>query len=190
LRIGGFRKEMILRENPCVSDGLLFRKRYRIPSTRYPGWDYRWAGAYSVTICTRGRMRCLGDVMDGEVFLSPVGEVVAEEWLKIPGHQPRVHLDEWIIMPDHMHGILIVHGETEGGPRDVKHLRSQSLGAVIGRFKADATKRIWWTLKRRDFAWQNRFHDVILRTPADLERVRSYIRDNPGNWSPSTPTDP
>jgi putative transposase len=166
-----------------MSDDLLFRKRYRIPSARYPGWDYRWAGVYSVTICTRGRIRCLGDVVEGQVDLSPLGVVVAEEWLKIPRHHPRVHLDEWIIMPDHMHGILIFHDKTTDQRPDTSCPRAQSLGTVIGQFKSDVTKRIWWNLKRPEFAWQPRFHDVILRKPADLERLRAYIRDNPARWS-------
>ncbi|HEX4962954.1 MAG TPA: transposase, partial [Thermoanaerobaculia bacterium] len=154
-------------------------------SARHPAWDYRWAGVYSVTICTRERVRCMGEVADGEVFLSSIGEAVAEEWLKIPRQRPRVQLDEWIVMPDHMHGILIFHGKApEGEPRDSKHLRPQSLGAVIGRFKSEATKRIWWVLRRPDFAWQTRFHDVILRTQEDLERVRAYIRGNPARWTP------
>jgi len=168
-----------------MSDDLLFRKRYRIPSTRYPDWDYRWAGAYSVTICTRGRMRCLGDVVEGEVSLSPIGAIVADEWLKIPVRQARVALDEWIVMPDHMHGILIFQGIPPANPpKDSKRLLSQSLGAAIGGFKSEATKRIWWNLKRRDFDWQTRFHDVILRTQDELERMRAYIRGNPARWSP------
>jgi REP-associated tyrosine transposase len=168
-----------------MSDELLFRKRYRVPSTRRTGWDYRWAGAYSVTICTRERMRCLGDVVDGEVSLSPVGAVVAEEWLKIPRRQPRVILDEWIVMPDHMHGILIFQGSAPKDPiRNSKLLRPQSLGAAIGGFKSEATKRIWWNLKRTDFDWQERFHDVILKTQEDLERMRTYIRGNPARWIP------
>jgi putative transposase len=168
-----------------MSDELLFGKRYRIPSARLSGWDYRWAGAYSVTICTRERMRCLGDVVDGEVCLSPIGLVVAEEWLKIPRRQPHVLLDEWIVMPDHMHGILIFQGNTPtASPKDSKLLRPQSLGAAIGGFKSEATKRIWWNLKHSDFAWQTRFHDVILKTSEDLERMRAYIRGNPARWIP------
>ncbi len=167
-----------------MTDDLLFRKRYRIPSARYPGWDYRWAGAYSVTICTRGRVRCLGSVEDGEAILSLAGKIVAEEWLKIPGSHPRATLDAWVVMPDHMHGILIFQGDPEDRSRDSKYLQSQSLGTVVGRFKAEATKRIRGPLRQSDFAWQPRFHDVVLRTPADLERVRAYIRDNPKNWVP------
>jgi REP element-mobilizing transposase RayT len=160
----------------AMPDELLFRKRYRISSARHPAWDYRWAGAYSVTICTRGRMRCLGEVVDGEVSLSPIGAVVAEEWLKIPHRQPRVLLDEWIVMPDHMHGILIFQGSAPSAPPDSKRLRSQSLGAAIGGFKSEATKRIWWNLKRTDFNWQTRFHDVILKTPEDLDHMSTLRR--------------
>jgi putative transposase len=168
-----------------MPEDMLFRRRYRIPSARRPGWDYRWEGVYSVTICTRGRMHCLGDIADGRVSLSPLGRVVAEEWQEIPRQNPRVVLDEWIVMPDHMHGILIFQGSApQDGSRDSKYLRSQSLGAVIGHFKSEVTKRIWWNLKRRDFAWQDRFWDHILHTPADLERVRTYIRQNPTNWQP------
>jgi REP element-mobilizing transposase RayT len=168
-----------------MADDLRFRGRFRIPSARYPGWDYRWAGVYSVTICTHGRVRCLGEVVDGQVSLSPLGSVVAEEWLKIPHHHPRVKLDEWIVMPDHMHGILIFHGSIPvDGHRDSKYLKSQSLGAVIGKFKGDATKRIWWNLRQRAFRWQPRFHDDIVRNPTQLANLRAYIRDNPKRWEP------
>ena len=130
-------------------------------------------------------MRCLGEVVDGQVFHSRIGAVVAEEWLKIPTHYPRVHLDEWIVMPDHVHGILIFQGQsTTETKQGSKHLRPGSLGAAIGTFKSDATKRIWRNLKNLDFAWQPRFHDVIVHTPEDLERVRAYIRENPKRWKP------
>jgi len=113
--------------------------------------------------------------------------VVAEEWQKIPRRQPRVVLDEWIVMPDHMHGILIFHGNTPmDAPKDSKLLRPQSLGAAIGGFKSEATKRIWWNLKHTDFDWQTRFHDVVLRSQEDLERMRAYIRGNPARWIPGT----
>ncbi|HKI02948.1 MAG TPA: transposase [Thermoanaerobaculia bacterium] len=158
-----------------MPDDILFRRRYRIPSARLPGWDYRWAGVYHVTICTQGRMQCLGDVVDGKVSLSPIGKVVAEKWLKIPTYHPQIALDEWIVMPDHMHGILIFQGPMQ---------ENESLDIVIGRFKAACTKRIWRHFNRRDFDWQERFYDNILRDLADLERVRAYIRNNPANWKP------
>jgi putative transposase len=159
-----------------VSSSRLFRNRYRVPSARLPGWDYRWAGVYSVTICTHNRDRCLGDVVEGEVELSPLGEVTAEEWQQIPGSFARVSLDEWIIMPDHLHGILVF--QPPRGPK------GPALGTVVGQFKSAVTRRIRWDLKRREFAWQERFHDTIVRDEAALEKIRAYIRDNPARWKP------
>ncbi|HEX6899104.1 MAG TPA: transposase [Thermoanaerobaculia bacterium] len=162
-----------------MPDDLLFRNRYRIPSARLVSWDYRWAGGYYVTICTLGRVHWFGEVVDGEVLLSRIGEVIALEWLKIPRSHPRVILDEWIVMPDHLHGILIFRGmpERDSGPL------AQSLGSAMGQFKSKATKRIWGDLRQPEFDWQERFHDTILRDQEDLDRVRAYIRDNPRRWS-------
>lgn len=160
---------------------LLFRNRFRVPSTRLRGWDYRWAGIYAVTICVQGRVCCLGEVVEADVALSPFGVIVAEEWLAIPHTHPQVALDEWIVMPDHVHGILIFQGEDRPVPQD--GLPAGSLGAVVGQFKKRATKRI--RLRRRpEFSWQDRFFDQILRNNEDLELYRAYIRENPGRWRP------
>jgi REP element-mobilizing transposase RayT len=168
-----------------MSDDILFKNRYRIPSARLRCWDYRWAGVYSVTICTEGRVCCLGEIVDGQVSLSRIGKVVAQEWRKIPRHHPRVRLDESIVMPNHMHGILAFDGDPrEEREHDTKHLLSESLGAVVGHFKSRVTKRAWWNLKEASFAWQPRFFDVIVRDPAALDRARAYIRDNPKRWNP------
>jgi putative transposase len=124
----------------------------------------------------------------GQVVLSPEGRVVAEEWRKIPRAFPHVLLDEWIIMPDHMHGILVFQNQPaqEQNPENAGHLTSLSLGATVNQFKSKSTKRIRTDLKRTAFAWQTRFHDSILREPADLERLRAYIRANPSRWEANT----
>jgi putative transposase len=140
-----------------------------------------------VTICSRGRVCWFGEIVDGQVALSPEGRVAAEEWQKIPRNCPHVILDEWIVMPDHMHGILVFQNPSaqEKSPEEASRLLAQSLGAVVGQFKAKATKRLRTDLKRSQFAWQPRFHDTILREPADLARVRAYIRANPSRWKPN-----
>jgi putative transposase len=158
---------------------LLFRNRYRIPSARLQGWDYRWPGAYAVTICVKERVCCLGEVVDTDVALSPFGVIVAEEWLAIPGIHPQVMLDEWIIMPDHLHGILIFQGEHR--PFSQEGLTAGSLGAVVGQFKQRTTKRIR-ARRRPEFTWQERFFDQILRDDDAVERYRVYIRENPLRW--------
>ena len=158
---------------------LLFRNRYRVPSARLRGWDYRWPGAYAVTICVRERVCCLGEVVETDVALSPFGVIVAEEWSAIPRIHPQVALDEWIIMPDHLHGILILQGEP--GPSSRKGLTAGSLGAVVGQFKERTTKRIR-AQRRPEFAWLERFFDQILRDDDAVERYRVYIRENPLRW--------
>ncbi len=150
----------------------LFRKRYRIPSARLKAWDYRRPGMYFVTICTWGRDRCLGEVIGGQVEASVYGEIVAREWQRIPERQPRVDLDTWIVMPDHLHGILMLKPTPEQS--------AHSLGMIVGEFKSKATKAIRMS-GYRDFDWQERFNDYI-RNLEELERIRIYILQNPQRW--------
>jgi REP element-mobilizing transposase RayT len=96
-----------------------YKNRYRVPSARLVGWDYRQAGAYAVTICTRHRHGCLSEIVDGQVVLSPIGEIVAQEWLRIPRLRPTVTLDTWIIMPDHLHGILMLASPPVSAAQDL-----------------------------------------------------------------------
>ena len=166
-----------------MSDDLRFRNRYRIPSARLASWDYRWTGVYHVTICTLGRIGWFGEITGGRMTLSREGDWVAREWSNIPQIGPYVLLDEWIVMPDHLHGILIFTNRPKPEPREEEAEQLPlSLGEVIAQFKSRATKAIRWDLQRRRFAWQERYHDTILREPADLERVREYIRTNPMRW--------
>jgi REP element-mobilizing transposase RayT len=143
------------------------------------GWDYRSPGVYAVTICVKERVCCLGEVVETDVALSSFGRIVAEEWSAIPGIHPYVTLDEWIIMPDHLHGILILQGEDR--PFLQEGLTAGSLGAVVGQFKQRTTKRIR-ARRRPEFGWQERFFDQILRDDDALERYRVYIRENPLRW--------
>jgi REP element-mobilizing transposase RayT len=85
-----------------------FKDRYRIESARLPGWDYAAAGCYVVTVCTQQRRHFFGEVVDGEMELSPIGEIVADEWLHTAHVRPYISLDAWIVMPNHIHGILII----------------------------------------------------------------------------------
>jgi putative transposase len=118
--------------------------------------------------------------------LSREGRVVAEEWRKVPRICLHAILDEWIVMPDHMHGILVFQGRPmeKQSQDETSRLLSQSLGSVVGQFKSKATKRIRMDLKQPTFTWEPRFHDTLLREPADLERLRAYIRENPSRWKP------
>jgi putative transposase len=183
-----------------------FKGRYRIESTRLRGWDYASAGAYFVTICTKDRAPFFGDVVGGDVVLSPIGQIVADEWQKTPQIRPYVSLDEWVVMPNHLHGIIIITVETprrgvstRGVPTpgvstggvptpgvstamgSKSRLQAGSLGAIIGQIKSTCTKRIQ-AAGFTDFAWQTRFYDHIVRDKPSLQRIREYIAGNPARW--------
>jgi len=85
-----------------------FKDKYRIQSTRMPGWDYSRGGKYYVTICTRNRVCYFGDVINGEMRLNEIGKIVNDFWLKIPEHFEDTYLDEHIVMPNHIHGIVVM----------------------------------------------------------------------------------
>ena len=87
-----------------------FRNTYRIPSARWQNWDYRWAGAYFITICTGNREHYFGEIADGNMHLSGVGILADVFWYEIKNHATNVELGEFVVMPNHIHGILILNG--------------------------------------------------------------------------------
>jgi len=173
----------------------LFAGKYRADSTRLPGWDYAQAGYYLVTICTKDRVCWFGDICDGEMRLSETGEIVADEWQKTARVRANVKLDEWVIMPNHIHGIVVIMGgcginwrrDVARNVSTMENVMSKisptpgSLSAVIRSFKSAATKRIR-EMGFRNFAWQSRFYDHIIRDERSLNQIRQYIVSNPKNW--------
>lgn len=166
----------------------LYKNKYRIESTRLKGWDYTNSGIYYVTICTGNMTNFFGNVKNGEIFLSKPGKIVDEEWLNTAVLRSNVILDEYVIMPNHFHGIIALEKITtlaspETSQRDVctrQHLSANSLGSIINQFKGKCTKRI--NESANNFHWKERFHDRIIRNETELNNVREYIRYNPSKW--------
>ncbi|MDH3503539.1 MAG: transposase [Nitrospirota bacterium] len=159
--------------------------RYRSQSIRLPWWDYSQAGWYFVTICTDDRQCVLGEIVDGAVSLSPTGLIVEEEWRRTATVRKQVELDEFVVMPNHLHGILVINvGAGKTSRRDVStksRLTAHSLGAIIGQFKSVCTKRIRGA-GFPQFAWQARFYEHIIRDESSLGNICQYIVDNPAKW--------
>ncbi len=167
-------------------------RRHHRRSIRLAGWDYRTSAAYFVTICTHER-ECL--------FLDRVwGNIAETSWLNLAQTASRVLLDEWIVMPNHVHGILILteiadapvapfnwrHApplpETE--PRPFANAPAGSLGAIIRSYKAAVTRRINHLCHTRGHKrWQRGYYERIVRDQTELERIRTYIRQNPSRWA-------
>lgn len=183
----------------------LFRNKYRSASTRLKNWDYRNAGAYFITICCKDRECFFGEVKNEEMQLNEIGKMAEKYWLEIPGHFKNVRLGEFVIMPNHMHGILILNGESGGGVVETLQCnvstetitttnhgdtnpfmsdispKPGSVSTIIRSYKSVCTKNInqQHTL---DFAWQPRFHDHVIRNHMEYSRIENYIIYNPKNW--------
>lgn len=147
----------------------LYANRYRVDSARLASWDYSNPGWYFVTFCTRNRRQCLSTISEGEVRLTSIGEIVREEWTRTPLVRPEAALGSFVVMPDHLHGLIYLK---DG---------AKALGIAINQVKSIATKRIRAAIDP-DFRWQARFYDRIVRDLDELVRIDDYIRANPGAW--------
>jgi REP element-mobilizing transposase RayT len=160
----------------------LYKDRYRVETTRLKGWNCSSTGYYFVTVCTKEKECLLGEVVNGEIRLSRSGEIVAEEWQKTEQIRDNVTLNEWIIMPNHLHGVLIIeHSDVETTRRVVSTLKPNSLGSIVGQFKSITTKRIRM-LGYSHFAWQSGFYDHIIRSERSLRKIQEYIINNSLKW--------
>lgn len=143
----------------------------RMNSIRLQGWDYRSTSAYFVTAAIWGRQPLLGSLRSGTVVLSDVGMIVAQCWSELSDHYPQLYLDEWVIMPDHFHGIVWIEIDTTG---------ATTLGNAVGSFKSASTRSIRLTIGNQGLrVWQRGYHDRIIRNADELGRIRQYIRNNP-----------
>ncbi len=173
----------------------LFKDKYRIESARLKGWDYRNAGCYFVTICTKNRGHYFGQILESEIHLSALGEIAACYWREIPKHHANVELDEFVIMPNHIHGIVVIckhtvvetfhgtslHGTSLQGMSAISP-KAGSLGVILRSYKSAVAR--WAGLNGyQHFAWQARFYDHIIRNNQSLYKIRQYILDNPINWT-------
>jgi REP element-mobilizing transposase RayT len=149
-------------------------------SIRLRGRDYSAPGTYLVTICTCSHL--FGRVQTGEMILSRFGKIAGECWTDLPNHLSHVRLDAFVVMPDHVHGIWVL-GRRSARASAIGRIGAGSLGAVVRSFKSSVTARINSECGARPGGiWQRNYFDQIIRSRADLNRVRRYIRDNPVRW--------
>lgn len=162
-------------------------------SIRLKGYDYTRAGVYFVTIVTQNRACLFGHIVAGEVRLNAFGQVVAETWQWLATQYDYVELDEWVVMPNHLHGIVVITdtGDGGGGSRTAPTViastapmvKRKPLGRLIGAFKTVSTKRInEYRGTSGVVVWQRNYYEHIIRDERSLNRVREYIAANPLRW--------
>jgi REP element-mobilizing transposase RayT len=143
-------------------------------SIRLKGYNYTNSGIYFVTICCYQRQHLFGSVNNGEMETNVIGQIVSNLWQKIPHHFLNVELDEFILMPDHLHGIIITSESTE----------KSSLANIVQNFKSVSSRKINRINKNYGMSiWQRNYYEKIVRTEQELENLRDYIQNNPANWT-------
>ena len=169
------------------------RKRNRLQ-----GYDYSSFGYYFVTICAKERYKFFGEVVHGTMILNKIGQIAHREWMQTARLRKNVRLDSFVVMPNHVHGILQIiscngmvcfgRGARPRAPTDkTNHTRAygklpaHSLGAIINNYKSAVTK--WCNENGHGhFHWQRNYHDHIIRDETALQKIREYIAMNPAKW--------
>jgi putative transposase len=172
--------------------------RHRRRSIRLKGYDYAQACAYFVTICTQDSECFFGDVVGG-MQMNDAGQMVCRIWNDLPVKYPGIEIDEFILMPNHFHGIVVIVGaplvgalpsgtvignnETRAGTRP-----APTLGDVVGAFKSITTQQYAYGVRQNNWPpfrgklWQRNYYEHVIRNEEEMERIRQYIVGNPAKW--------
>ena len=172
-------------------------------SIRLKGFDYSSAGAYFVTVCTQDRLCLFGEIADENMILNDVGQMIHAQWLEMAKRFEIIALDQSVVMPNHVHGILFLkcRGESCIRPDDKPKTSIQgehevrpygtlddSLGRILQAFKSITTNAYIRDGKQRDWPsfpgklWQRNYFERVIRNEKELNRIRDYIINNPLKW--------
>ena len=175
-----------------------YHNKYRIPSARLENWDYGANGAYFITICIKDRLHYFGEVANNNMLMNEAGQLAMQYWVEIPKHFSYVELGNFIIMPNHIHGILIINKtadyvrednsyvvvdappKTGGFAGDNSPMLNDNISRILRWYKGRSAFEIHKI--NNQFNWQPRFHDHIIRNAQSFEIIQNYIETNPQNW--------
>jgi len=176
-------------------------------SIRLKGYNYSEAGAYFVTICTQDKECLFGKIVEGKIIMNSAGEMIQKWWIELTNKFRNIQMDEFIIMPNHMHGIIFIVGAALCGRPDTMdgkyqktgqpcsseegqpHRVAPTLGGIMDWFKTMTTndyiacvKQYGWPRFNRKL-WQRNYYERIIRNEPELNKIREYIITNPLNWA-------
>jgi REP element-mobilizing transposase RayT len=186
-----------------------FQNKYRIPSARAQWWNYGNNAAYFVTICTQDRIHYFGKIAtEPQLIASELGQLAEKYWYEIPNQFPFVKLGAFVVMPNHIHGIVIIDKQDESDESGVLDLsddiqtrlivsqqQQQQTGGITGNFNPMLNENLpriirWYKGRcafemrkiKPGFKWQSRYHEHIIRNGEEYQRINDYIENNPLNW--------
>jgi putative transposase len=148
-------------------------------SIRLKGFDYSRSAVYFITICVQNRECLFGTIPQDRMLLNDAGKMVSAEWLTLPGRFPAIILDEFVVMPNHFHGIIYISPNSIENP---------TLGKIIGAFKSIVNNNYIDGVKNQGWApfdkrlWQRNYYEHIVRDDSALQKIQQYIQDNPLTW--------
>ncbi len=184
------------------------KNKYHRRSIRLKHYDYSQPGAYFITICTHHHKCIFGEIFDGKIRLNEYGKTVERCWTAIPENFPGTELDRYVIMPNHIHGIIVINDTIDKNhhpnppPNNVRanHELPNNVGAIhelplqserrqmtipkiIGRFKMNSAKEVNQIRKTMGFPlWQRNYYEHIIRNEREMYKIREYIINNPLKW--------
>jgi len=179
----------------CDISNIKFNEKYRVKSARHPNHDYSSNGVYFITICTLNKNKFFGKIIDNKMKLSKKGKIAENHWKEISKHYSQIYLDDFVIMPNHIHGLIkIKNVETTNlgvSNIDTNLLNNKNLIGlekwkislivkIINQFKRTTT--IEMKNKNLFFGWQSRFFDEIIKDEKHYWTIKNYIKNNPKNW--------
>ncbi|MFN6224118.1 MAG: transposase [Dolichospermum sp.] len=178
-------------------------------SIRLKGYDYSQSGLYFITICCYQRECLFGNIMNSQIILNNFGQLIKEEWLKSAEIRKEIEFDDFVIMPNHFHGIVIINQEINSdfmkndvdfqdnnvgahGRSPLQQIQSsrpkismkpKSISSLIAGFKSATTKKINIIRNTpQNPVWQRNYYDHIIRNDESLARIREYVQNNPLSW--------
>jgi putative transposase len=148
-------------------------------SIRLKGFDYSRSAVYFVTICVQNRECLFGTILQNQMLLNDAGEMISAEWLALSSRFPSVILDEFVVMPNHFHGIIYISPDSSDNP---------TLGQILGAFKSIVNNKYitgvntqnWQPFDKR--LWQRNYYEYIVRDDFGLQKIQAYIQNNPSTW--------
>ena len=171
-------------ENSGDGEGAFYRRRRSI---RLPHYDYAQRGVYFITLCVQHRRSLFGDVIDGSMVLKNLGESVATEWRRTSEIRPNIVVDEFVVMPNHLHGLIVMEPLRRGvshTPGGKFRSPAQTVGAIVRGFKGSTTRLINELQGTPGvMLWQRNYYEHIVRHDRELQRIREYIANNPAQWA-------
>lgn len=173
-----------------------FRNKYRISPARLANWDYGSDGMYFITICTKERIGYFGEIEPCDVpqaqnlsetrciaslRMTEIGKIAHDNFEKIPTFHPYVEVDEFVVMPDHIHGILLIN-KPDKINWEINKFGSQSknLASIIRGYKSSVTT--FAAINHIEFLWQPRYYDRVIRSHKEYLNIKGYIKENPDQW--------